>query len=59
MDVKGTALYVFNAFFMSMRSKFVGEANTIHYFSVQWSPEGACMMGDVWSKGTLCGNTQA
>ena len=30
-------LYVFNAFFMSMRSKFVGESNSIHYFSVEWS----------------------
>jgi len=31
-------LYVFNAFFMSMRSKFVGEANSIYYYSVEWDP---------------------
>jgi hypothetical protein len=31
-------LYVFNAFFMSMRSKFVGKDCSIHCFEVQWSP---------------------
>ena len=31
-------LYVFNAFFMAMRSQFVGESNSIYYFSVEWSP---------------------
>lgn len=29
-------LYVFNAFFMSMRSKFVGEGISIHCFEVEW-----------------------
>ena len=32
-------LYVFNAFFMSMREKFVGEKDSIHCFEVQWKPE--------------------
>ena len=31
-------LYVFNAFFMSMRSKFVGEGTSIHCYEVQWEP---------------------
>lgn len=31
-------LYVFNAFFMSMRSKFVGEGTSIHCYVVQWEP---------------------
>ena len=39
VEVEGKdPLYVFNAFFMSMRSKFVGEANSIYYFSVEWDP---------------------
>ena len=31
-------LYVFNAFYMSMRSKFVGPGNSIYYYSVEWDP---------------------
>ncbi len=31
-------LYVFNAFFMSMRAKFVGKGKSIHTFEVQWDP---------------------
>lgn len=31
-------LYVFNAFFMSMRSKFVGKENEIRCFVVEWDP---------------------
>ena len=31
-------LYVFNAFFMAMRSKFVGEENAIHCYVVEWDP---------------------
>jgi len=31
-------LYVFNAFFMSMRSKFCGEGTSIHCYEVEWSP---------------------
>lgn len=34
----GKELYVFNAFFMTMRAKFVGEDNSIHTFEVQWDP---------------------
>jgi len=32
-------LYVFNAFFMVMRSKFVGDADSIHCYEVQWEPK--------------------
>jgi len=32
-------LYVFNAFFMTMRSKFVGEGVSIHTYEVQWDSE--------------------
>lgn len=31
-------LYVFNAFFMAMRSQFIGESNSIHVYSVDWDP---------------------
>lgn len=34
-----TPLYVFNAFFMVMRSKFVGEGVSIHCYEVQWDPK--------------------
>ena len=29
-------LYVFNAFFMNMRNNFVGEDNSIYYYSIEW-----------------------
>jgi len=32
-------LYVFNAFFMTMRSKFVGKENEIRCFVVEWDPD--------------------
>ncbi|GKZ01095.1 hypothetical protein MPSEU_001061100 [Mayamaea pseudoterrestris] len=32
-------LYVFNAFFMTMRSKFVAPGCTIRYFVVEWDPK--------------------
>lgn len=32
-------LYVFNAFFMVMRSKFVEDGVSIHCYEVQWEPE--------------------
>jgi len=32
-------LYVFNAFFMVMRSKFVGDGVSIHCYEVQWDPK--------------------
>lgn len=31
-------LYVFNAFFMAMRAKFVGKENEIRCFVVEWDP---------------------
>jgi hypothetical protein len=36
MTVQGKTLYVFNAFFMAMRSKFTAPGCSIYYFSVQW-----------------------
>eukprot|EP00560_Eucampia_antarctica_P006334 CAMPEP_0197823358 /NCGR_PEP_ID=MMETSP1437-20131217/700_1 /TAXON_ID=49252 ORGANISM="Eucampia antarctica, Strain CCMP1452" /NCGR_SAMPLE_ID=MMETSP1437 /ASSEMBLY_ACC=CAM_ASM_001096 /LENGTH=342 /DNA_ID=CAMNT_0043422485 /DNA_START=451 /DNA_END=1479 /DNA_ORIENTATION=- len=33
------SLYVFNAFFMNMRSKFVGKDISIHCYEVQWESE--------------------
>jgi hypothetical protein len=36
MSMNDQKLYVFNAFFMAMRSKFVGDAS-IHYYEVEWS----------------------
>ena len=36
LDNEVGELYVFNAFFMSMRSKFVGEGTSIHCYEVQW-----------------------
>ena len=35
---KPTSIYVFNAFFMSMRNKFVGPNNSIHCYVVEWDP---------------------
>jgi hypothetical protein len=37
VSFKGKELYVFNAFFMSMRAKFVGESDSIHTYEVQWN----------------------
>ena len=31
-------IYVFNGFFMSMRSKFVAPGTSIHYYVVEWNP---------------------
>lgn len=33
------ALYVFNAFFMSMRSKFTAPGSSIYYYTVSWDPK--------------------
>ena len=38
VSCKGKELYVFNAFFMNMRAKFVGEGASIHTFEVKWDP---------------------
>jgi hypothetical protein len=39
VSMKEKSLYVFNAFFMAMRSKFVGEGSGIHSYEVQWDPK--------------------
>lgn len=38
VSFKESKLYVFNAFFMSMRSKFVGKDASIHAYEVEWNP---------------------
>lgn len=39
VSVKGQApLYVFNAFFMTMRGKFVAPGSSIHCYVVEWDP---------------------
>ena len=38
LTVDAKSLYVFNAFFMSMRSKFVGKGTSIHCYEVEWNP---------------------
>lgn len=38
VTVQSVSLYVFNAFFMTMRSKFVGSDVSIHCYEVEWSP---------------------
>jgi hypothetical protein len=38
VTIGGKSLYVFNAFFMSMRSKFVGKNDSIHCYEVVWDP---------------------
>lgn len=55
VSVEGQSpLYVFNAFFMVMRSKFVGEDMSIHCYEVQWDPKDLS-----WSsfRGKLLGPT--
>jgi hypothetical protein len=38
VTIQNTSLYVFNAFFMTMRSKFVGSGVSIHCYEVEWNP---------------------
>ena len=38
LKFEAKSLYVFNAFFMSMRLKFVGKGNSIYCFEVAWEP---------------------
>jgi hypothetical protein len=39
VSMNNLELYVFNAFFMTMRSKFVGAGTSIHCFVVEFSPK--------------------
>jgi nucleoside diphosphate kinase len=39
VNYKGKELYVFNGFFMSMRSAFTAPGKEIHYYTVEWEPE--------------------
>lgn len=40
IEVEGKPkIYVFNGFFMSMRSKFVAPGTSIHYYVVEWDPK--------------------
>jgi len=47
-------IYVFNGFFMSMRSKFVEKTASIHYYVIEW-PESALSWSDF--RGSLLGAT--
>lgn len=38
IQLKGEEIYVFNAFFMTMRSKFTAPGSSIYYYSVTWNP---------------------
>jgi nucleoside diphosphate kinase len=38
VKLNGKALYVFNAFFMQMRSKFVEKGASIYSFDIEWDP---------------------
>ena len=39
IEIKGKQpVYVFNGFFMQMRSKFVAAGASIYYFVVEWDP---------------------
>jgi hypothetical protein len=37
VEVNGKSIYVFNGFFMSMRSKFTAPGTSIHYYVVEWN----------------------
>lgn len=39
LNINDQRLYVFNAFFLSMRNKFVAPGCSIHYYVVEWSPD--------------------
>jgi len=39
VEMKGKELYVFNGFFMSMRSAFTAPGRSIHYYTVEWDPQ--------------------
>lgn len=39
---ENTPLYVFNAFFMNMRSNFVGEGKSIYFYSIEWKSSDMC-----------------
>ena len=39
VEMGGKKLYVFNGFFMSMRSKFTAPGTSIYYFSVEWDSD--------------------
>lgn len=50
IEMEGKApYYVFNGFFMSMRSKFTAEGVSIYYYTVEWDAE-ALSWGDFRSK---------
>jgi nucleoside diphosphate kinase len=44
-----TPIYVFNGFFMSMRSKFVAPGTSIHYYVVEW-PQASMAWSDFRGK---------
>ena len=38
INANGKSIYVFNGFFMSMRSAYTDPGKKIHYFTVEWDP---------------------
>jgi len=38
VSLNGKELYVFNGFFMTMRSAFTAPGKSIHYYTVEWDP---------------------
>mmetsp|Transcript_49107 Transcript_49107/g.90017 ORF Transcript_49107/g.90017 Transcript_49107/m.90017 type:complete len:332 (+) Transcript_49107:74-1069(+) len=38
VSMKGKELYVFNGFFMTMRSAFTAPGKSIHWYTVEWEP---------------------
>jgi hypothetical protein len=54
MTVNDKDLYVFNAFFMAMRSKFTAPGTSIYYYSVSWDP---AVLPWTEFRGTLLGPT--
>jgi hypothetical protein len=51
-------LYVFNAFFMTMRGKFVEEGTSIHGYEVEWNPDAeAANLSWAEFRNTLLGPT--
>ncbi|KAJ1462413.1 nucleoside diphosphate kinase [Pelagophyceae sp. CCMP2097] len=49
VELQGKALYVFNGFFMSMRSKFTEPGTCIKYFTIEW-PASQCSWSDFRGK---------
>jgi hypothetical protein len=54
VTINGTSLYLFNAFFLQMRSKFVQEQAKVHCFDIEW--DGAVLSWQDF-RGKVIGST--